>query len=60
MIKKLIGLTLEQAKLLAAKEGKTIRVMAEDDQNYVGTCDYRIERINLGLKKGLVVEAWLG
>lgn len=58
--KKYIGLKKKAAEKQIAAEGLTSRIMGEDGKNYVGTCDYRPDRVNLILKKGKVVEAYNG
>lgn len=54
--KEFIGLTLQEAK----NKYDFIRVMAEDGDHYIGTCDYREERMNVELVKGLIIKVWMG
>lgn len=56
----LIGLTKEDAKDLAEKHGFTIRVMHEDGESFMGTMDYRTDRVNLSVNGGKVTEAKVG
>lgn len=36
------------------------RIVCEDGQHFIGTCDFDMDRINLTIVKGMVVSATLG
>ncbi len=51
----LIGLTVEQAEPIAAEHGITvIRVMAEDGEHFFGTCDFRMDRLDVEITDGVI------
>lgn len=52
----IIGKNINEARGIATSKGLTIRVMEEDGESYVGTCDFRPDRINVVVKEGKVVE----
>lgn len=49
-----IGLSLEEAKKLADERGLLSRVMRLDKENFVLTCDYYPDRVNLEIDEGVV------
>lgn len=51
-----VGKTLSEARLALGKLGYTIRVMKEDGQHKIGTCDFRMDRINVTVENGKVTE----
>ena len=57
---KYIGLTIHEAKVRLATEDKSYRVMHEDGQSFVGTCDYQPDRVNFSVENGIVTEASIG
>lgn len=56
----LAGATKEEARSAAEREGLKFRVRKEDGRAFVGTCDYRRDRVNVEIESGKVVRAWLG
>ena len=51
----LIGMTVEAAEEAVASRGiSTIRVMAEDGEHFFGTCDWRLDRLDVGLTEGVI------
>jgi hypothetical protein len=52
---KYIGLTLDELADLLEKEGKRVRAVSVDGFPCIVTRDYRKERLNVNLKKGLVI-----
>ncbi len=51
----IIGLTVDQATPLVAARGiSRIRVMWEDGEALLGTCDYDITRLNVSTDDGLI------
>ena len=52
----LIGLTIEQARTVAAENKRSIRIRREDGKSYIGTDDFDGERINVEVREGRVVE----
>jgi hypothetical protein len=57
-VKKLVGKTVEKAEKLIPRNLKS-RVFATEHPT-LGTCDYRVDRVNLVVTKGVVEEAFLG
>ena len=54
---KLIGLTIEEARKVTKFK---LRVMCEDGEQYMGTCEVNNERYNLTIEKGIITEAKIG
>jgi hypothetical protein len=50
-----LGLPEAEAKALAGTTRRTVRVVAVDDQHFMVTMDYLPHRLNLHLRKGVVV-----
>ncbi len=50
-----IGLTIEQAQSLAETNGVSFRVVAQDDEFFPVTMDYRPGRINATVRDGLII-----
>lgn len=59
-IQKYIGLTEAKAVVAIQKVGMLARITQRDDKSFIGTCDFRINRVNLVIKEGKVVEANIG
>lgn len=59
-VSKLVGLTEEDAKTKITAAGLKCRVRNRDGQAFVGTCDYRMDRVNLSITDGKVTSASLG
>jgi len=59
-MKQYVGRSLKESETLAVQNEDIIRVMTQDDENFVGTCEYVFNRVNLNIQKGIVVEAWQG
>ena len=55
-----VGLTQKAAERLGQSESVVTRVMRRGQQDQVGTTDFRGDRLNLNLDKGLVVAAKCG
>jgi hypothetical protein len=56
----LIGSTETEAQNIAEELGFTTRVMRRDGENYIGTMDFRTNRINLEITDGKVTAQWIG
>jgi hypothetical protein len=56
----LIGLSTEAAIELLKSNGFKARIMEEDGQVFIGTCDYCLDRFNLNIVKGIVIAASKG
>lgn len=41
-------------------QGIPVRVMAEDGETFFGTMDYRPNRVNLEIEKGVITNAYAG
>lgn len=57
-ISTLLTLPIKEANVLMGKRAS--RIVREDGVDFMVTCDYEPERINLCLEKGKVVNAYLG
>lgn len=55
-----IGMEKQAAIDLIKSQGLKARVRSEDGQSFVGTMDYRLDRINLHIQDGKVVKASKG
>jgi len=55
-----IGMEKQAAIDLIKSQGLKVRVRSEDGQAFVGTCDYRLDRINLSIENGKVIKASKG
>ena len=60
ILEKIIGLNEFESKKIAQENAYTYRVTKEDDNGYIITCDFRIDRINVELYNGLVTKADIG
>ena len=56
----LVGLSESAANRLARQNGYSIRVVYRDGQTFMGTRDYRTDRINLSIVRGRVIRATIG
>jgi hypothetical protein len=53
----LIGLTIDEAAPIAAERGiNELRVMAADGEFFFGTCDFCMDRLDIGLMEGRISE----
>lgn len=59
-INSVVGLTEEDAKAKIAAAGLKCRIRNKDGQAFIGTCDYRTDRVNLGIANGKVTSASIG
>ena len=55
-----LGRTPDSAAAFAANRGLTTRVVRIDDEWFVGTDDYRLDRVNLEIDANKVTKAYLG
>jgi hypothetical protein len=51
---KIIGMTLKEAETFVKEGGYIIRVRSVDGKNFLGTCDYREDRINVEIVNGKI------
>ena len=56
----LVGLTEVEALDEIAHNNMKVRIRNRDGQAFMGTCDYRMDRVNLNIKNNLVVSATIG
>lgn len=56
----LVGLTEEDAMVKIAESGLRTRLRSKDGQSFMGTCDYRMDRVNLHIENGKVTKASIG
>jgi YD repeat-containing protein len=51
----IVGMTVDNAKVLLASRGKVLRVTMEDGEAYMVTWDLQLNRVNVEVKDGKVV-----
>ena len=51
-----IGLTEREARDTAEELGVILRVTEEDGVDYTHSCEYRMNRVNVALASGLIIE----
>lgn len=56
----LVGLTEEEAVAKITDSGMRVRVRSKDGESFMGTCDYRMDRVNLHIENGKVTKASIG
>ena len=56
----LIGLTEKGAVRKINAAGLKARVRRRDGKSFIGTCDHRMDRVNLEIDKGRVTKARIG
>jgi hypothetical protein len=56
----LVGMVEAEARIAAAEEGVTVRIIARDGNYRVVTRDYREDRVNFKIEVGVVTEADIG
>jgi hypothetical protein len=56
----LIGLTKENALLKIKASGLKSRIVEEDDESFIVTMDYVVNRFNLTIGKGVVTSVFVG
>lgn len=60
IVRKVNGMKKEDLDKEFAGTGFTYRVMHEDGNDFIGTCDFVPTRINITIKKGIVTESNIG
>ena len=60
LVGSLVGKTKEEALKLCKANGYFPRITMEDGVGFMMTMDFRFDRINLRIEKGLVTEASIG
>ena len=55
-----VGKTIEDVNVFLKESSKVGRVLSENDTQFAGTCDYRLDRVNLSVENGIVTSAWPG
>ncbi len=58
--RELIGKTEEEARKFCEENKFKFRIVKKDGQNFLGTCDYCLDRVNVEIKDGIVTGARLG
>ncbi|OGZ94910.1 MAG: hypothetical protein A3H69_04260 [Candidatus Sungbacteria bacterium RIFCSPLOWO2_02_FULL_47_9] len=56
----LVGLSESEATERIKAVGMRARIMWKDGQAHEGTCDARSDRVNLHIKDGKVIKAYIG
>jgi len=57
---KLVGLGEDEATKIATGNGWTVRVAERDGESFMLTTDYRLDRVNLTVMKGVVTAVTIG
>lgn len=55
-----VGLSLEEAEALAEANGHKIRIMEQDGEQFAGTMEVDMSRVNVGITDGIITEAFTG
>ena len=55
-----VGKTTKEALKIIRNNGLIARTMREDKEGFMGTCEYRPDRVNLEIDKGVVTKAYFG
>jgi hypothetical protein len=58
--KDLIGMAADTAEACALEVGYSWRVFEQDGEQFALTMDYRVERINVKIERGIVTDAYSG
>lgn len=56
----IIGMEKQAALKVLKEQGLQIRIVSEDGKSFRGTCEYRLDRVNLYIENGKVVKASKG
>lgn len=60
LLEVLIGMDRDMGRDLCKENGYSVRVTREDETNYAITMDFRLDRINLELDKGIITKCGVG
>lgn len=60
LLPQLLHIPLADAEHLAAANGYSIRITRQDGREIEGTMDYRMTRVNVHLRHGMVTRAFVG
>ena len=55
-----VGLTVSQATSKLALYNKTIRILEQDNNYFMGSCDYQPDRVNVAVVGNIITKSWLG
>jgi len=55
-INKLIGMPVKEARTLCEEVGVRLRITKQDQQAFVGTCEYDTDRVNVRVENGKVAK----
>lgn len=58
--KEFIGKTLEQASEICKHTNRDFRVIMEDGEGYIATMDFRFDRVNFEIEKGIITKVSKG
>lgn len=53
-------MTEHEARVHAVRNRQVIRVTCKDGEFFIGTCDFRMDRVNIEINDGKVVKASIG
>ncbi len=59
-IKEIIGKTEEEAEQMICGEGLFLRLTKKDGKCFTGTCDFQLNRVNIEVENGKIIDAYLG
>jgi hypothetical protein len=57
-LQNLIGLTLDEARKILSDKNFVIRERRRDQQFLMGTCDHRMDRVNVATDSGVITEVY--
>jgi hypothetical protein len=60
MVDELVGMTKDAAFDKIEAADMMGRIRSEDSKAFMGTCDWRTDRVNLHIEDGIVVKASIG
>ena len=50
----IIGLSVDDARTLLEQNNMALRIMKRDGEHLIGTCDWRLNRLNVEVEQGVV------
>lgn len=56
----IIGKSEAESRKIVEENGYTFRVTAKDGVNYIVTCDFDTNRVNVVLVNNIIIESYLG
>jgi hypothetical protein len=60
IVDKVLGEKLENAQKICKEHGFKCNIVREDLHNFVITCDYRLDRVNVEIDEGKITKSYIG